>query len=601
MDSLLSEQKIEEASNYIKYKKYQNENFKKLDKVQVSIAQKKVDSSTYYLLDIDTTIFDTYKKARYYTYLAKTYQYNNDADIAYSYYEKGYLKYIKLGSKKEANEILLQQFQILVAQDEYITKAYRKLESFGKNALSNNWEKQIANYYTEKGIDHFYTETKDSVSFYFNKAENALIKIKDSLALYRLYITRGVFYTEIQTILDSSLYYHDKALKINKNKEGIYYNLVNKANSYRKEKDFKTSIKLLEDALKNLPINFRKKNLKILYGLLAKDYESIGNTNKSLEYLKLQKDYADSLNTEAQNINLIKYQTAEKERQILEQENKILDEQSNRAIAEADKKRSQSITYGLSIFLFLGSIIAFLIYRNVKRKQRIAEQDRELQIQKTEKVLKEKEIETINAMVSGQEKERLRLAGELHDNLGSTLATVRMQVENLERNLDKVDDPKELLKKTHTLVNEAYDKVRSISHERNSGVMAKDGLLPAVQKLARTVSNANSLTVDVQDFGLENRIANELEITIFRIIQELVTNIVKHAHASEASISLTQHDNELNIMVEDNGKGFKVGKLQDKDGIGLGSIERRIEHLEGSMEVDSAIGRGTSISIDIPL
>ena len=290
--------------------------------------------------------------------------------------------------------------------------------------------------------------------------------------------------------------------------------------------------------------------------------------------------------------------TAEKEKIIAEQENNILLEQANTREVEAKKRQTTTI---LGSTLLLGSIIAFLVYRNTKRKQRIAEQDRELQIQKTETILKEKEIETINAMVSGQEKERLRLASELHDNLGSTLATVRMQVENLERNLDKVDDPKALLQKTNALVNEAYTKVRSISHERNSGVLAKDGLLPAIQKLANTVSSNNDLQIEVQDFGLENRIANELEITIFRIIQELVTNIIKHAQATEVNISLTQHDNELNIMIEDNGKGFKVGKLKEKDGMGLGSIERRVEHLEGTMEVDSALGRGTSVSIDIPL
>ncbi len=213
-----------------------------------------------------------------------------------------------------------------------------------------------------------------------------------------------------------------------------------------------------------------------------------------------------------------------------------LEKEKENLILTAEKKQNQNIALGLGGSLVAVSIIAFLVYRNTKRKQRIAEQDRELQIQKTETILKEKEIETINAMVSGQEKERLRLASELHDNLGSTLATVRMQVENLERNLDKVDDPKALLQKTNALVNEAYTKVRSISHERNSGVLAKDGLLPAIQKLANTVSSNNNLQIEVQDFGLENRIANELEITIFRIIQELVTNIIKHAQATEANI-----------------------------------------------------------------
>jgi len=286
---------------------------------------------------------------------------------------------------------------------------------------------------------------------------------------------------------------------------------------------------------------------------------------------------------------------------ILSVENQIDKLKYDKLEADVGRKRNKNVAFGLGGGLLAFSIIGFLIYKNTKRKQRIAEQEKELEIQKTTQILKEKEVETINAMVEGQEKERLRLAGELHDNLGSTLATVKMQVENLERNLEKVDDPKVLLSKTNTLINEAYQKVRRISHERHSGVMAKEGLLPAVQKLAKQISSNGKLQIDVQDFGLENRLSNHLEITIFRIVQELITNIVKHAKATEASISLTQHDSELNIIVEDNGKGFKVGKLETKNGMGLGSIERRVEHLEGSMEVDSTIGKGTNIIIDLPI
>ncbi|WP_299684211.1 sensor histidine kinase [uncultured Dokdonia sp.] len=370
-----------------------------------------------------------------------------------------------------------------------------------------------------------------------------------------------------------------------------YLAYINSGRSQERMGNYREALLNLE---KSQPFKNRNDSLKneVAYHSYAADYYSLLNKYDSAYYHARNARYLgyqfnfQKHNTEVSKIK-VALDTAEKEKENL--------------ILTAEKKRNQNIALSLGGSLAAVSIIAFLVYRNTKRKQRIAEQDRELQIQKTEKVLKEKELETINAMVSGQEKERLRLASELHDNLGSTLATVRMQVENLERNLDKVDDPKALLQKTNALVNEAYTKVRSISHERNSGVLAKDGLLPAIKKLARTVSSNNNLQVDVQDFGLENRIANELEITIFRIIQELVTNIIKHANASEANISLTQHDNELNIMVEDNGKGFKARTLQEKDGMGLGSIERRIEHLEGTMEVDSAIGRGTSVSIDIPL
>lgn len=204
-------------------------------------------------------------------------------------------------------------------------------------------------------------------------------------------------------------------------------------------------------------------------------------------------------------------------------------------------------------------------------------------------------------MVEGQEKERLRIARDLHDNLGDTLAAVKMHIGNLQLNLETSKNPKELLGKANELISEAYINVRSIAHERNSGVIAKQGLLPAIQKLASTISSSGGLHIEVHDFGLEKRLSNHLEITIFRIVQELVTNVIKHANASELQISLTQHEKELNIVVEDNGNGFVVGKLQEKEGMGLGSIERRVEYLEGTMHVDSTLEKGTNIIIDIPL
>ena len=131
--------------------------------------------------------------------------------------------------------------------------------------------------------------------------------------------------------------------------------------------------------------------------------------------------------------------------------------------------------------------------------------------------------------------------------------------------------------------------------------MANQGLLPAIKRLAQKASSANNLTIDVQDYGLEERLDNSLEITIFRMIQELITNSIKHAQASEIHISLTNHDSLLNIIIEDNGKGFNPKKTRNKDGIGLRSIEKRVEHLEGTFEIDSTKGKGTNIIINLPI
>ena len=204
-------------------------------------------------------------------------------------------------------------------------------------------------------------------------------------------------------------------------------------------------------------------------------------------------------------------------------------------------------------------------------------------------------------MIEGQEKERQRLASDLHDSVGATLSAARLQFDHINKNKDKLSTLDELFEKTGTLLDDAYNEVRSMAHLKNSGVIAKNGLLPAVEKLAKNASGTNKLKVEVQDFGLEDRLENSLEITIFRIIQELMSNVIKHADASEATISITQHKDSLNIIVEDNGRGFDAQKFQQKEGMGLSGIERRIEHLEGTLEVDSTPGNGTSVLIDIPL
>jgi len=120
--------------------------------------------------------------------------------------------------------------------------------------------------------------------------------------------------------------------------------------------------------------------------------------------------------------------------------------------------------------------------------------------------------------------------------------------------------------------------------------------------MAKTINETNALKVTVEEFGLAERMENSLELSIFRIIQELTANIIKHAEASKANIQFTQHDDKLNIIVEDNGKGFDMSAVKRSEkGMGLGSIEKRIEHLEGSFTVDSILSKGTSILIDIPV
>lgn len=308
-------------------------------------------------------------------------------------------------------------------------------------------------------------------------------------------------------------------------------------------------------------------------------YESL---QKSLD-IEYDLDYRrNSLQISSLEVEL---DTAKKEKQIL--------------VEQEQKRKNRNLALFLGGGLLLVSFIAILVYKNTKRKQRIAEQEREIEIQKTEKVLKEQELSAIDAMLEGQEKERQRLASDLHDSAGATIAAARLHFDNLAKDNASATS-KIQFEKTKALLDQAYQEVRSMAHIKNSGVIAKQGLLPAIENLARQVS-MSELQITVSDYGLTERIDNSLEITIFRIVQELVTNIVKHSKATEAHISLTQHDDSLNIVVEDNGKGFKYDKTKSENGMGLSSIRRRVTFINGSFDVESSPNQGTTILIDIPL
>jgi signal transduction histidine kinase len=239
---------------------------------------------------------------------------------------------------------------------------------------------------------------------------------------------------------------------------------------------------------------------------------------------------------------------------------------------------------------------------HINKKKKIAEQEKLIESQKLENVLKEQELHEIDKMLEGQEKERLKIAHDLHDNLGSILATLRLNFQNLYQQKEDInEDEKEMFSKTDDLIEEAYQKVRGMAHAKNAGVIGSEGLVPAVQNIAKKVSIPNKLKVQVIPFGMTKRLENALEVTLFRMIQEILTNTIKHAEASEITISLTQDEDSINILIEDNGKGFNPKGIDKKEGMGLSNIEKKTEQLNGTFNIDSFEGKGTTIIIDIPL
>ncbi|WP_420379852.1 tetratricopeptide repeat-containing sensor histidine kinase [Gilvibacter sp.] len=467
----------------------------------------------------------------------------------------------------------LVQFATDKDDPSYLTIAYGRLATSFNHA--DDMENAIAFYDKAIALAYSTGDTLRAISQQFNKG---VAYNSSEMKMYK----QGI---EAFTI--AAEYF----LKKNQ-KQYLAFAYNNLGESYAGLKDYDKALIYYLKA-DSIPIETNvAKTKRIIYGNLEALYRNKEDYRSVVYYLEKQKAITDSTEDRYQNLNI---EVAEAKTQLAESEKETI-------IQQQKSSRNKNIAFGLGGTLFLGSIIAFLVYRNTKRKQRIAEQEKEIEVQKTEKLLKEQELNTIDAMIAGQEKERQRLASDLHDSVGATLSAAKMQFEHLKKHRGSLNNEDELYDRTQLLLEEAYTEVRAMAHAKNSGVIAKNGLLPAVNKLAQNASATGKIQIEVQDYGLDQRLEGSLEIAVFRIIQELVTNIIKHAEATEASISLTQHEDAINVVVEDNGKGFKAGKLSNNSGgMGLGSIEKRVEHMEGQMEVDSTPGKGTSVIIDIPL
>ena len=571
----------------------QGDAFVKVDsyikRVQLDSAQKLLETIIY-----DTK--DPYYEGLYSYYQGVIYVKQDNYDKAFEILLRAKEKFVQVDSLKEKANTNYQIFELLISQKSLQVNKEPFLNEFIAYTKSSGSPLSLARAYSK--IAGLETDLNASIGNY-KKALKELHKIHDTLRINLIEMNMGVAYSHVPIKSDSAFYYFNKTLPyfIENNLETyVSNNYNNQAIAYEYIGQNNKAIQFYEMA-NTLTLDQYDANTRTIYyqNQLETYYKSGDFKNAFLTADKLLK-LNDSLDNESQNNAIIEaenqYRASEKEKQ-----NLILK-------IEIEKKELQqrNLWIGVGVFLFFGSLIGFLFYKNTKRKQLIAEQEREIEIQKTEKVMREQEMNTINAMIEGQEKERQALASDLHDSVGAILSAARLQFEHLQKHKGSLENENELFSKIGDLLNDAYQEVRSIAHVKNHGVMAKNGLLPAIRKLAKSASLTNQLTIEVQDFGLTERIDNSLEITIFRIIQELVANIIKHAHATEANISITQLDKKINIIIEDNGRGFNARNVLLKDnGMGLKSIEKRVEYLEGIMDVDTTFGKGTNIIIDIPV
>jgi len=380
--------------------------------------------------------------------------------------------------------------------------------------------------------------------------------------------------------------YAEKALVLHTEVQNSYGIMASKqalAIYYLNRKDFVTSKQYAEAAFKiTKEENFIEGKAEVLSTLSAISF-AMNDFKNAFSYADESKKLNEKIFTEsvaAKDANLkVKYETEKKDDQI--------------KLQQAALQRKSTFNY----FLMAGAVtllmISLLSYRTYQQKQKI-------QQQRISELETEKQLTATEAVLKGEEQERTRLAKDLHDGLGGMLSGIKYSMTTMKGNLIMTPDNARAFERSMDMLDSSIQEMRRVAHNMMPEALVKFGLDTALKDFCNDMNQSGVLNVAYSSIGLENEgIDQTTAITIYRIVQELINNTIKHAAATKAIVQLSKIDEQLSITVEDDGKGFDPVILQRVKGIGWTNIQSRVAFLKGTLDVESQPGKGTSVYIEI--
>lgn len=479
----------------------------------------------------------------------------------------------------------------LVLQD---LKRYNEALEWQKKALAIRLKKKddygLASTYTNLATIYSFLAKPDSSIIYQKKAISLQKEIKDNYGLGISYLNLGAEY---------------KILK--QNQEALKYYLLSK--NIRESIDDELGLSFTYMSLATVYNNLGDNNKAIYYGEkslaiakkiksderiaenskgLADIYRETGNLTKAFNLLQQYTSYHEKvfdqeMNRKVSELN-VKYEVENKN--LMLKQNKLVMQNQFLTI----KRNNWMIFSGIAIFLVSG-LLVYLLYTRYQTKQQTILQN---------EILVQQDLAT-KAVIEAEENERVRIANDLHDGIGQLFSTVKMNLSGIEDQLSFQDDRTRYnFENTLQLVDESCREVRNISHQMAPNILLKTGLVSAIRDFILKVDE-HRLKINLEVDGLSERLELHTETVLFRVIQESVNNVIKHAKATLLDIQLVKDEEGLSVMIEDNGQGFNLSRLNKFEGMGLRNMRTRVEYLKGKIDFDSSEGKGTVVSIWLPV
>lgn len=521
-------------------------------------------------------------------------------------------------NEKEAMRIIVNEAIPLAKQsenNEILAGLYRSLGII----FMNYPDRKKADMYLKLSIDCLESKDNGSPTLQESKVEAYAIYVENLVEMGSIYAARKPLDKAFQILKDypasnlNCLYYCS---------EGLYYyrsgRLKNAYASYDKgiqscarHKDLFSmnrikymkykalcSEKKYEEAKQVLLELLQSPSLFVVdqknwYKELAQTYELLGDVKNANDYNKLYITLSDSLHDAAfqKEISQLeaRFHKAENENTI-----KQLEAQQERLHLIAENNKLHYGIFGLACLILLTVLVLFWIRANSHKK--LAQEKAKNYQQSLISLGNQKEVEVLQASIAGEEIERKRIARDLHDGIGSLLSSLKMKLVKNPNSLNELNEQES--QQVAVLLNRSISELRQIAYNLVPETLLKLGLEKALQDLCLLLK-PEGVRIIFHAQGISSGIPESNQIIIYRIVQELINNALKHAQCTEIIMDCSQSETIFFITVEDNGKGFDAHDLKSIQGSGLRNLRNRVELLKGKFEINSSPGGGTACNIEL--
>ena len=423
----------------------------------------------------------------------------------------------------------------------------------------------------------------DSARYYIEKGINASLRNNDNQSLANAYFILGKIYADAGRY-DLAVEQYLKARPYREkvgNPMFVVSDLYSIADLYARMKNYRKGIEAAKEALAlaekyNLQMKFDWTFLS-----LAENYEGLGDYQNASKYYRLWAISKDTIYKNASASAIAEMQTryeTEKKEQLLKLQDAQLAEQTARL------GRTNIIIAALTITI-ISIVVIFLLLRSRQRRKR------ELSLREAQ----------IYATIESQETERRRFAQDLHDGMGQLISALRLALHRIHTDTP-LEERVHVVSKAETLLTDMHTEIRSIAFNLMPQTLVQSGLVPALKEMAHRLNDSGKIALRIKSFDVPERLEGLFEISLYRIIQEWVNNVLKYAEAFVVEIQMVGYEDEITLTIEDDGKGFDVMLLESGAGNGWKNIRSRTNLIKATLEIDSVPGRkGSTLIVRTPI